>query len=542
MQATTLEELNDLLTNQQYCTGFSDSGKVPPKKPKIAAGKSKIFNAESAKKHELDSACAIVTKSIMGLVEKNVEMSEDVFHKYLAKLFGKNHIKDVMGYTYVYLDCLQETLHRPVFEMFLKKFTIPENVINALYLAPMGQFVFEILLNNNYVFSGAFLEKLMTAIRGDPLQIFLIEHAVKNTTENLHRAIDVANYTLTLRILQTGVETNNSTIARLMFRNYNDEALTLVKNKEVVTDEIFMFACQFACEPVIMYCLNNKLIPTTAHYNMLFHRIMAYKTFKKYSQSKNRYNEDDLTVSQNEEIQKYNNTGIFTKSAFQTYMSNYNTRVGDKLSGLIDSFIQFGYKFTYDDLLTSINAGVLIKDVDRFDIKYDEKYLDTCASNAFFPDYPSAPALDIRCLEGVCLKDITTVKEFMKKHKYLLPNSNCLKNACSVPQNKTVIKFLMKKGAKLTPHCLDAFVKNTKLKFLHELSEQLVKDYEEEKANNIKLVSYVDEIAKVIDNTKTVKVDKNNKSNKYNKQPKKIIVKPRRQVVMKKGDYTEKAD
>jgi hypothetical protein len=132
--------------------------------------------------------------------------------------------------------------------------------------------------------------------------------------------------------------------------------------------------------------------------------------------------------------------------------------------------IKHGFVPDIIDINLSVLKGKEIYNIERFGIVLDEKFLKLCQENNFYPQY-NFKCIDpnLYKLQELCLKkNLPQIKQFLKKNK-VVPDSVCLENASTVPNNKETIQLLVDAGGIITKSCVLEYAKITpdnQLRFL----------------------------------------------------------------------------
>ncbi len=168
----------------------------------------------------------------------------------------------------------------------------------------------------------------------------------------------------------------------------------------------------------IDFLLDNKIIPTKKCIKELFSTDISFKHICQEIQKQKPYSQKDTIV-----------------------INKYKT--------ILVKFINYNYNITYDDVLLAIEYFITIPHIEKFNIKFDSKFIQKCSDIGFYPDYNHNMKADVICLQKECMKsgNITIIRELVNKQK-IMPDSVCLENACKVRSNLPVIRFLVEKGAK----------------------------------------------------------------------------------------------
>ena len=211
--------------------------------------------------------------------------------------------------------------------------------------------------------------------------------------------------------------------------NKNKQVLQYLIDTNIADNKLLETICTLHYEYSLLFdlikqCLNNKITPTqTAFNNLLIH---YYNKYDRYYNHRKKY-------------------------------VNYNDLSSSDLINIIELFISFGYKITYDDIYKCIEYNFEIPNIERFNINIDSKFRKKCIEYNFFP-YNIVCEYDIEYLCIECLKssNIASIKKISKQVK---PNKECLLNACSLTNNFTVINYLItEQNIEMDEECMIMFL------------------------------------------------------------------------------------
>jgi hypothetical protein len=137
------------------------------------------------------------------------------------------------------------------------------------------------------------------------------------------------------------------------------------------------------------------------------------------------------------------------------YYNNRNKNTEDNTRDCIEELIKVGYDFTYEDLLQCLEESVIIRDIERFNFDFDDKYMVICAEIGCYP-YKVDVKPTMAILEAECGKggNLSMVKKTYAQIKQT-PSAKCMENACKHKNNIATIRFLQEKGGTFTVKCLE---------------------------------------------------------------------------------------
>lgn len=121
----------------------------------------------------------------------------------------------------------------------------------------------------------------------------------------------------------------------------------------------------------------------------------------------------------------------------------------------MELLIKYGYKPDYEDIVYGVQHKAEIPGIDRFDIILDQKLLDICWDNDFYPQYKfDCIEQSMVELQKLCkTRKAADIKKHMKAYK-LVPDRKCMENACAFKNNNAIVKYLLENGGKITLKCL----------------------------------------------------------------------------------------
>ncbi len=187
-----------------------------------------------------------------------------------------------------------------------------------------------------------------------------------------------------------------------------------------VSFEHLLLACKNCCNGIIEYCLQLKIIPT------------------------------------NECVTSYLERCILNES---TYIHEYSIDVYVNYENLINKFFDYGIVPTYELLLKMMECRLKIHDIEKYDIKLDDKYLIKSIELRYEP-YKYEFKYTHVYLEMVCkTRRLNLIKKIIESG--IKPTDTCLINATKLPYNKQIITYLSQNGAKMTLECIFNTIDNT---------------------------------------------------------------------------------
>jgi hypothetical protein len=136
---------------------------------------------------------------------------------------------------------------------------------------------------------------------------------------------------------------------------------------------------------------------------------------------------------------------------------NYNrnhTNDEEDAKECIEELINSGYNFTYENMLECLRNSIILRNIERFSFKFDEKYMIACAKIGTYPYNvdikPTMGILEAECDKGGNLTSVRKTYNQIKK----TPSEKCMENACKYKNNIATIKFLKQKGCQFNAQCV----------------------------------------------------------------------------------------
>ena len=248
------------------------------------------------------------------------------------------------------------------------------------------------------------------------------------------------------QILKKGIPVNNE-ILNNSIKNSNLKIFRILLSHGITLNISHLeLACQYSSSEMVNFLLDSKLIPTQKCVTNLF---------------SNQRTHDSIHCK--EEI--------------------------------FNSLLKYGYKLTYDDVLLATRNKVQINNFYTYNIKLDDKYLDICAEQMFYPyDFkdvrPNSKTLQKACKSSH--SNLAAIKNLVKAGA--VPDTLCLREACKKKNNYAIIKYLISAKVKVDFQCIlnqieliynkslelliDTYIKNT-------TNEEILKELDETTIRNI---------------------------------------------------------
>ncbi len=220
-------------------------------------------------------------------------------------------------------------------------------------------------------------------------------------------------------------------------------------------------ACHGQNKEMIEFLLDNKIVPTSDCIKALFTSAV---------------NNDIIDINE-----KYGKNMFYEKSVPVSPKDSINIK---NITELLNILLNYNYTITYDDLIFITKYYVTIPNIQKYNLTFDNKFLEICSEIGFYPPYDHNIKPDIRCLQKECIKsgNLQAIKELVLKQK-IKPDNICIQNACIHKANLPTIRFLVDNNASVDYIALKNIISitgNSSTNFvMEEFIKQYLKDMEE---------------------------------------------------------------
>ncbi len=308
-------------------------------------------------------------------------------------------------------------------EIIKKKLTNMNNITQTIFKNIVSS-------NNKNLIEFLFESKnLVFEVTSDLLEYVCSNHSINNYV-NRHNKMyfepdNKANSSKFNAKIITELLNHKVTVTKkaILIAILNTVSIEIIKQLIMLGPEICTDYLEAACfsvnTEVTDFLLDNKIIPTNECFKQLF------------SKSNNKYEE-----LYSDKCGKRIPYSIRDGSLIKEYTS------------MVTKLINYNYTVTYKDVLMATEFYVTIPNIEKYNIKFDSKFLDICSEASFYPNYKHNIVPDVSCLQRECKKsgNITAIRELINKQK-IKPDAICLENACNLRSNMATIKVLIEKGA-----------------------------------------------------------------------------------------------
>lgn len=114
--------------------------------------------------------------------------------------------------------------------------------------------------------------------------------------------------------------------------------------------------------------------------------------------------------------------------------------------------IKYGYDMTYTNFLDATRAKLTIKNLEKYNFKITQEFMEICSEIGFYPNYGSINLTpDSICIENECRRvgNIEKIKKLVGMG--CVVSSKALENACEHRNNLPTLRYLIQCGATITP-------------------------------------------------------------------------------------------
>jgi len=326
-----------------------------------------------------------------------------------------------------------------------------------------SEYLFRSVANNGYM-SQCLAD---TAKWLQPL-LHVIDSAVPSNANIENFALVGSSYPVFLALVNRKVQIPQKCLTTSI-QISNMQVAELLLNHITVTSEHLELACQKNNYNLVLSISNQKVMPTTqcaknaiiAHNNQMLNLLLnigVHIDTECLMQACNNYNEEAIRTLLDHKVEP--NRSCFNALVQRCYGA-YNSTRGDsesynaqKVANLIELLINAGYQIEYEDVLQALQHSCYILNIERFKIKFDQKFLETCSAVNYYPyNLDIKPTMEIFYKECDRQSNFGTIKKFISMG--LKPDAECLHRASRHKQNKKVLEILITAGVKVDTVCLE---------------------------------------------------------------------------------------
>lgn len=496
-------------------------------------------------KNPTHDACTKISTDILKDINNGVVFNDQFINKYVEYLFGVSRTRNYYNqkfagkiFNHHFYDrddgnvCInKQDIHLPVFKELLKYLSFPVTHIdieNLYHTSSTIQltYILDIMRENNQVITHDWLNYAYV-MQNQLLMQYLVTNGLNQElyiTDLLNDMLLFGWIGVATELINHRTGTDDETVEIAVCFGQNDFVRLLLTTGVKLSETILEHACKHTNEDIMKLCLENKIVPNEKCFNALISYPNGYSF--QYSYLKRLYLET-------------NSKNILSKSSSYWYKTEHDIKMNGKLvADRIETLIAYGYKVTYENVLSAIEHKKYVNDIERFNIKLDEKYLEACSKAGYYP-YESDVLPGVACLEKECLKsgNLTVIRQLFVKNPSLKPSKQCLINACTLKSNLQTLKFLVSKGGVLDIECVNAFITQFGNSMLQYIMNEAYTRYKEVKIPEVPVVEPVVEPIPEPVVVEEIKIDAPKK-----KKPKTVKVKIGKEVGAKtlpKGSIRE---
>lgn len=376
-----------------------------------------ILNKFKSKCNKSHSTCSEIQKLICENISNGNIYPEYILDEYINFLVTNSF----NGYLY------HSLIHKCI--------SIPENYISALssliaFYCPSDSTLnllleenctgaFEAIINNQYPLSSILLNNAIKLEKKDIANLLSKYDKLDVSVEQMEASSYKDMNQVVINIMARKILPTKTTLLNAIDNNNFALVKIILEIGNLPLDVSFLVAaCETKNYNIIKLFLDLKLIPN----NECFNNVVAMNKPNKYCDHSRRIK------------------------------NNINKK---QIADIVDLLVEYGYKITYDDIIFATINQIKLNNIEFYNIKLDEKFLEVCAEHNFYPYQLKNISPTIKCLEKACKKlgNLTAIKSMVNNG--IKPNTECLRQACKYKNNLQTIKFLISHGAKPDLKCLE---------------------------------------------------------------------------------------
>jgi hypothetical protein len=290
-------------------------------------------------------------------------------------------------------------------------------------------------------------------------------------------------------------------LQRVDAKDMNDELMMLLINHKKIRiqftpqqRDIYMNDTK-SNSTIIFSLLDDPTVLITPEFTQVVAKHHSIALFKRTILNGGILDSEILNVACSSTVDRYEKVKFIldnkiepTKEAFNTIIEDSeeinhkqqrNARVNEShgSTAVANLFADYGYVISYDDLKNALKKSIIIKNVERFNIKFDSTYLHICSEIGMYPYKTSDVSPDITCLLNECKKpgNLSNIKKVTNDNK-LTPSAACVQEACKHRANVQTLKFLISKGGRVDFNCLKNIIGTLYNKTLNFVLEEYEKN------------------------------------------------------------------
>jgi hypothetical protein len=369
--------------------------------------------------HKIEHNCPKIINAMMILLQQNSMESyiADLFIDYLNK--SKRY-------------CMYLGTNHNLINLIIKSGIILSDDSVKIIINRYMYKVIRQLINNKFKFNNEHIE-LILIMRLDSLLVNILKYT--NIDEQyLDKIIELKLENVARMVVQ---KLNKIWPTEFLLKCIQSHMFNLAKDlisKSIeLNEQCFVSACAMKSIELVQIFLDNNFCPTNECISELLKNIRKYPTKNKSKGVKKIFTNIQATL-------------------------------------IVNLLVEYGYALNYNDLLKLMEYGIVIKDYEKFNFEFDEKYLLLSTKLNFYP-YKTFLKPTKKVLELACghFDNLSKIKEIIKFG--IEPTNLCLEKACGVKSNTLVIKLLLSKSLKLTPKC----VENLKKTYPRDIDDYICK-------------------------------------------------------------------
>ena len=255
-----------------------------------------------------------------------------------------------------------------------------------------------------------------------------------------------------LELLNKKLMVSKKTISMaIMCGIHLNEIKKLIMNGHPICKDYLIAACYGRNKLVISFLLDNKIVPDTDALNALL-QITNPSTFMV--------------------LQKK----LFSKPY---YIKDPAIKL---LAEIVDLLLNYNYQLNYQDILNLTDNYIIINNIEKYNIKFDNKFIELCSEKGFYPKYAHDIKPNLTSLQKECNKssNLAIIRNLIKAYD-IKPDILCLSNACKFRNNITTLRYLVECGVEIDHTAIYNIVRSATMPSIQYITEVYYNQQEKKK-------------------------------------------------------------
>ena len=326
----------------------------------------------------------------------------------------------------------------------------------------------------------------------------LTTHPIKiKSYENIIMSMEIGQFSKYIHKIIKNYNTSTDNVI-INYINLNKQTLKLPANKEIGIKIMYSFINR----PGIVKHLYRIISNTITH-------LQKIELFNKCIVS---YDKDLMFVMlENKDIVPDSITIDRLVEKCYTYPGGNQSPNAKTIAEIIDLLCEYGLVISKQIIIKLIEHGCYVNNLEKHGIEVDSEILAKCANQSYYPyKFDIKPTVDILIKECSKYDNLNTIKKL--KEFGGVYSTECLEEACSVPKNGRVIKYLINEcNVNVSEKCLEKFQEAYKMEAL----DAVMKKYKKQNPESHKINSNEQKVIELDKNSimsiipKNIKIDKN---------------------------------